>query len=192
MPSTEGVPSWSSLSHIISGSVPARRWSPVAFSNSACMPLQVPAAVRGEEGAAVLALLAVPEADAPDARDARVPREHLERLRLRDADELRGLGAVPDVVPVPVGEEVRGRAVDELEPLRGDRLPVLRRDALAHDAAGDRGELVVDVLDPLRVDPLAYLLDEIVTAVRLDEALQVGRHPLLLSPARTEPACAGA
>ena len=34
----------------------------------------------------------------------------------------------------------------------GHRLPVLRRDALAHDPAGDRDELVVDVLDALGVD----------------------------------------
>ena len=180
MPSTEGFPSSSSLSHIISGSVPARRWRPVVLLELGLHPLQVPAAVRGEERAAVLALLAVAEADAPDARDARIPGEGLERLRLGYADELGGLRPVPDVVPVAVGEEVGGGAVDELESLLRDRLPVLRRDALAHDAAGDGGELVVDVLDPLRVDPPPNLLDGIGTSVGLDEALQVGRHHALL------------
>ena len=110
--------------------------------------------------------------------------QRLERLRLGDADELGGLRPVPDVVAVAVGEEVRGRAVDELESLLRDRLPVLRRDALAHDAAGDGGELVVDVLDPLGVDPPPDLLDGIGTSVGLDEALQVGRHHALLLPSQ--------
>ena len=87
--------------------------------------LEVAAAVRGEEAARVLALLAVAEAGAPDARDRGVPRERLERLRLGDADELGGLRPVADVVAVPVGEEVRRGAVDELEALARDRLPVL-------------------------------------------------------------------
>ena len=37
-----GVPSSFRLSHIISGSVPARRWSPVAASNSAWIRLRLP------------------------------------------------------------------------------------------------------------------------------------------------------
>ena len=142
--------------------------------------LQVRAAVGGEEGARVLALLAVAEAGHPDARDAVVPRERHERLRLGDADELRGLGAVADVVAVPVGEEVRRRAVDELEALAGDRLPVGSRHALAHDAAGDRGELVVDVRDPQLVDLLADLGDLLVATLGADEGFEIGRHALLL------------
>ena len=43
-------------------------------------PLQVAAAVGGEEGAGVLPLLAVAEAEAPDAGDLRVPGERHERL----------------------------------------------------------------------------------------------------------------
>ena len=111
-----------------------------------------------------------------------IPGERLERVGLGDADELRGLGPVPDVVAVAVGEEVRRGAVDELESLLRDRLPVLRRNALAHDAAGDGGELVVDVGDPLGVDAPTDLLHEIRTSLSPDEALQVGRHltpPLL-------------
>ena len=137
---------------------------------------KVPAAVRGQERAGAVAVLAVPEAGAPDSGDAAVPRQHRERLRLRDADELPRLGAVADVVAVPVGEEVRSRPVDELEALLGDGLPVLRGNALAHDAPGDGDELVVDVCHPRGVDPLPDLLDGVGTPIRLDEALQVGRH----------------
>ena len=149
--------------------------------------LEVPAAVGGEERRRVLALLAVAEADAPDASDLRIPRKRLERVGLGDADELGGLGAVPDVVAVAVGEEVRGRAVDELEALLRDRLPVLRRNALAHDAAGDGGELVVDVRDPLGVDAPSDVLYEICASVRSDEAFQVRRH--LTPPFRPALSC---
>ena len=69
---------------------------------------QVPAAVRREHLARPFAVLAVAEARAPDAGDPGIPRQHLERLRLRDPDELPGFGAVADVVPVAVDEEVRG------------------------------------------------------------------------------------
>ena len=122
-------------------------------------PLEVAAAVGGEERAGVLALLTVAEALAPDARDLVVPGQPLEGLRLWDADELGGLRPVADVVAVTVDEEVRRRAVDELEAILRDLLPVRRRDALAHDPAGDGRELVVDVLDPLGVDALAHLGD---------------------------------
>ncbi len=103
----------------------------------------------------------------------------MEGLGLRDADELGGLRPVADVVPVPVDEEVRGRAVDELETLVRDRLPVGRGDAFAHDPPRDRGELVVDVRDVLRVDALADFLDSLSAPVGVDEALEVGcRHEL--------------
>ena len=111
---------------------------------------------------------------APDARDLRVPGQRRERLGLRDADELGGLGAVADVLAVPVGEEVGGRAVDELEALLGDRLPVLGRDALAHDPARDGGELVVDVLDARGVDLLADVADLRGAPGGGDEVLEVG------------------
>ena len=102
------------------------------------------------------------------------------------ADELGCLGAVADVLAVTVGEEVRGRAVDELESLLGDRLPVLRGDALAHDAAGDRGELVVDVLDAARVDLAANVADARGPAAGADEVLEVGA---LLRPRGRFPGC---
>ena len=128
-------------------------------------PLQVPAAVGGEEATGVLALLAVAEAHAPDTCDPVVPREHLEGLGLGQTDELGRLGAVADVVGVPVGEEVRGRAVDELEPLLRHRIPVGGGNAFAHDPPGHGGELVVEVLDSLAIDPLPDLRDLLVAPV---------------------------
>ena len=51
-PLTSGVPSSFMFSHIISGSVPARRWSPVAASNSAWIRFRLPrqSEVRKEAG----------------------------------------------------------------------------------------------------------------------------------------------
>jgi hypothetical protein len=141
-------------------------------------PLEVRPAVGGQERPRVLPLLTVAEAGAPHARGLRVPGERHERLGLRNADELGRLGPVADVVAVAVGEEVRRRPVDELEALRGHRLPVPGRDALPHDPAGDRDELVVDVLDPLGVDAPADVLHELVAALGADEAFEVGRHGL--------------
>src|SRR4029450_12425911 len=66
--------------------------------------------------------------------------------------------------------------VHELEPLAGDGLPVSRRDALAHDSAGDRGELVVDVADAFAVDLLADPRNGLVSPVGLDERVEVGRR----------------
>ena len=189
-PSTDGVPSSFSFSHIISGSVPARRWRPVASSKSCLLTDEVAAAIGGQERARVLTLLAVSEALAPDAREllavAGRPWEHLEGLGLRDADELRGLGPVADVVPVAVGEEVRGGAVDELEALVRDRLPVGSGDAFPHDPPRDRGELVVDVADVLGVDLLADLLDVLGLSFGFDERSRsvVARLPLGREPVR--------
>ena len=123
-----GVPSSFSFSHIISGSVPARRCSPVACSNSRLDPLQVAAAVGGEE--ASRGSRAPRGCGSRCTRRARPcdPRAAPRRCRAPGMpDELGRLGAVADVVAVPVGEEVRGRAVDELEALRGHALPVRRR-----------------------------------------------------------------
>src|SRR5262249_45047251 len=89
--------------------------------------------------------------------------------------------------------EVRGRAVDELEALARHRLPVGRGHALAHDPAGDRDELVVDVRDARRVDLLTNLLDEVIAPLGTHEPLEVGRHqrpPDLVSRAtRRSPPC---
>ena len=89
--------------------------------------LEVAAAVGREERGRVLDVLAAAEQGAEDARDLGIPGQRHERLGLRDADELGGLRAVADVLAVAVDEQVGGRAVDELEALAGDRLPVRRR-----------------------------------------------------------------
>ena len=142
-------------------------------------PLEVAAAVGGQKGARVLSLLPVSEAGTPDPSRLRVPGQRRERVGLRHADELRGLGAVADVVSVAVGEEVGRRAVDELEAFLAEGLPVVGRDALAHDPSGDRRELVVDVRDSLGLDARADILDELAASPGFDEAFEIGRH---LSP----------
>ena len=137
-------------------------------------PSEVAAAVRRQERAAVDLLLAAPEQRAEDPRGLAIPGQHAEGLDVGDADELPGLRTVPDVVAETVDEQVGGRPVDELEALVGDRLPVLGRDALAHDAPGDGDELVVHVRHALGLDLPADLLDRIVTPGALHELLDVG------------------
>ena len=102
--------------------------------------------------------------------------QHAEGFHVCEPDQLAGLGAVPDVVAVPVHEQIGRGAVDELEPLPRDRLPMLGRDALAHDPTGDRHELVVHVRDALGVDLLADLRDGLLPTGLRDERLEVSRH----------------
>ncbi len=138
--------------------------------------VQVAARVRGQESAGVLALLAVAEERAPDARHPLVPGQLHEGLGLGDADQLRRLRAVAEIVAVPVQEEVHGGAVDELEALFGDRLPVLGRDALAHDAAGHGDELQIEVFDAERVDLLAHFADQRLAVPLLYESFDIHRR----------------
>jgi hypothetical protein len=77
---------------------------------------------------------------------------------------------------VAIGEQVGGRPVDELEAPVGDPLPVVGGHALAHDAAGDRHELVVDVGDALGVDLRPDARDRLGAAVRLGEPFEVCAH----------------
>jgi len=74
---------------------------------------------------------------------------------------------------MPVDEQVRGRAVDQLKTLAGNRAEVLGRDALAHDATGNRNELAVQVLDTVGLDPFLDLAHLLFPAVRLDEPIDV-------------------
>ena len=82
----------------------------------------------------VLLVFTAAEAGAPHARHLLVPGQHLEGVRLGDADQLPGLRAVADVLAVAVGEEVGGGAVHELEALlaidsqcgAGTPLPMIR------------------------------------------------------------------
>ena len=101
---------------------------------------------------------------AEHARDARIPRQDGERVEVGDRGELGLLGAEADVVAVAVGEEVRGRAVDELVALLRDLREEARDDALAHHAAGDGDLLEEDVLDALGLDAPRELLDLLAAA----------------------------
>ena len=121
--------------------------------------LQVLAGV-GLERQAGLRVVAVAE----DPRDPRVPRQLGERLGVGDRCELGLLRAEADVTVVPVDEEVRGRAVDELVAVLGDLLPLRRDDALAVDVTRDRDLLEEDVLDPALVDQPADLPDLLLPA----------------------------
>ena len=74
---------------------------------------------------------------------------------------------------MPVQEQVDGRAVDQLEAAFGDQFPVIRRDALAADPAGDRYELHVEILDSQFVDLAAHLFDQLVPAVLLHKGFDI-------------------
>ena len=137
---------------------------------------KVAARIGGQIGARLFALLAVAEQRAPHARHPLVPRELHEGLGLGNADQLRRLGPVAEILATPVQEEVHRRAVDELKALLRDRFPMIRRYALAHDAAGHRHELQVEILDAERVDPLADLAHKRLATPRLDKRFDVHRH----------------
>src|SRR5665811_306091 len=62
-----------------------------------------------------------------------------------------------------VEEEIDRGAVDELEALLGDAFPMIGRDALAHNAAGDRHELQIKIFDAELVDLAANFLDALLT-----------------------------
>jgi len=91
----------------------------------------------------------------------------------RDADQLGGLGPVAEIVAAPVEEQIHGGAVDELEALLRHALPVVSRNALATDAAGDREELQIEIFNAELVDLFPDLLDQFLAARRLDEQLDV-------------------
>src|SRR5439155_1216993 len=105
-----------------------------------------------------------------------IPRQLAERLDIRDPDELPRLGPVADVLAVAVGEQVGGGPVDELEAPFGDPLPVVGGHALAHDAAGDRNELVVDITDALGVDLRPYTLNRLCATVGAGKPFEVCAH----------------
>src|SRR6185295_2594000 len=107
---------------------------------------QVATAVGREIAPGVVALLAVAEERAPHAGDALVPGKLHEGLGLGNANELGGLGTVAQIFAAAIEEEVDGRSVDELEAPVGHVLPMVGRDALAHDAPGDRDELQIEIV----------------------------------------------
>src|SRR5207244_471622 len=73
-----------------------------------------------------------------------------------------------------------------VERLLGHGLPVGGGDALAHDPARDRDELVVDVADALGVDAAADIRHLLRTPRGLDELVEVAHGSLL---GRSPPAC---
>ena len=152
---------------------------------------QVAAAVRGQERARLLALLAVAEQRAPQPCDPLVPRELAERLGLGNADQLLVLRSVAEIFAVPIDEEIDGRAVDELEATFGDALPVIGRNALAANAAGNRYELQVEVIDAESVDHLADLAYLVRPSGGFHEAFDVHRHSAGLLGLRLISAAAG-
>ena len=141
--------------------------------------------------AGILLLLAVAKTGAENPRHALVPRQLHEGLGIGNADQLRGLGAVADVVLVPIDVQIRGRTIDQLEAALGDALPMIGRNALADDASGHRDELAVEVLDAQLVDLLAHLLDEIAPARRHlhGHPNQSLRSPFETRSARRSPRC---
>jgi hypothetical protein len=84
--------------------------------------------------------------------------------------------AVADVVAVPVDEQVGGGAVDQLEPALSYPLPLVGRRPLAHDPAGDRDELVVDIRDALGVYLGPDAPHRFGAAVGSEKPLEVGGH----------------
>ena len=114
---------------------------PVVFLELLMDAAEITAGVGRQECSGPLALLAVAEQRAPHARHPLVPRELHEGLRLGDADQLGGLRPIAEIFAAAVDEEIHGGAIDELEALLRHALPVIGRDALAHDAAGHRHEL---------------------------------------------------
>ena len=145
--------------------------------------LEQAATVGGEVGAGVDVFLATAEQRAEDATDLGIPRQLRERLGVGQTHQLARLGAVADVLAMAVDEQVRRSAVDELKALAGHTLPVLRRHTLAHDAAGHRRELVVDVLDALGINLATNLLDLVVSTRCCEVVLHIRhRGTTLLSP----------
>src|SRR5581483_3963652 len=157
--------------HLGLGAVP--QLEPVVFLELLMDAAEIAAGVSGEEGARLLALLAVAEQGAPQPRNALVPRELHEGLGLGDADQLGSLGAITEIFATAVDEEVHGGAIDELEALPRHALPVVGRDALAHDAAGDRHELEIEIVDSEFVDLAADLSNQLLALRVVYEALDV-------------------
>ena len=119
---------------------------------------EIAPAVRGEEAAGIVDLFSPPEQGAEDPCHLGIPRQGTEGVDVRQAHQLGRFGPVADVLPVTVDEEVGGGAVDQLESLGGDGGPVGGGDPFAHDTAGDRDELEVDVGDALALNATGHLV----------------------------------
>ena len=136
-------------------------------------PAQVAATVRGQIPSGIFLLFTVAEQRAVEAANRGRPGQLHEGFWLGDTDQFCGFGAIAQIVARAVGEQVDRCAVNQLEALLGDGFPVIGRDTLTHDLAGDRDELKVQILDPLRVDHLAHLFDFFVAPGRVHEPFQI-------------------
>src|SRR4051794_11360192 len=138
---------------------------------------QVAATVRGEKSARIVRLLPVAKKRAEHARDALIPGQLTKSFGIGNADQLRCLGAVADVLAVAVEGEIGSGAIDELETALADVFPMIGRDALPYDAAGDGDELVVDVGDAQLIDLGAHLTHQLRAARVANIGLKL-RHRL--------------
>src|SRR6266508_1829158 len=94
---------------------------------------KIAARIGGEERSGLIALLAVTEQRAPESRHPLLPGELHEGLGLGNADELRRLRPIAQILAAPVEEEIHGGAVDELEALIRHAFPMVGGDAFAAD-----------------------------------------------------------
>src|SRR6476660_3831520 len=97
---------------------------------------KIAARIGRQERTRFLALLAVPEQRAPKPRHPLVPGKLHEGLRLGNADELRRLRPITEIVAAAVEEQIHGGAINELKALFRHAFPMVGRDTLAADAAG--------------------------------------------------------
>src|SRR5665811_310416 len=137
---------------------------------------KIAAAIRGEEPTRILLFLAVAEQRAVHARDPLVPGQLHEGLWIGNADKLGRLGTVAEIFAMAVEEQIDRGAIDELKALLGDALPMIGWNALAHDAARDRHELQIEILDPELVDLAANFLDALLTFRIVYIAFDIHRH----------------
>src|SRR5262249_14021541 len=124
-------------------------------------------------------LFAVSKEGAEDTPHAPVPRQLDKGLRIGYADELGSLRAITDIAAMAIQKQVSGCSIDQLEAALRDLLPVVGRNTLTDDAAGDRDKLVVDVVDAQFIDFGADLSDQIVTAFGPDVSFQLGHLSIL-------------
>src|SRR4029078_4042096 len=85
--------------------------------------------IGGEERSRLIPLLAVTAQRAPEPRHPLVPRELHEGLWLGNANQLRRLRPVAEILAAPVEEEIHGGGVEELEGLFLHAFPMFLRHA---------------------------------------------------------------
>ena len=142
-------------------------------------PAQIAARIGSQIAARIFLLLAVAEQRAVETSDFWCPWQLHESLGLRNADQLRRFRTITQIVAGAVGKQVDRRAIDQLETLFRNALPVVGRDALAHNFAGDRHELQIEILNPHPVNHFTDFFDFFVAAGSLDKTFQISSHGFL-------------